>query len=320
MISRLELDVVVTEQNYDEKAYLEANPDVKKAVDAGSYRSGKRHFDRHGKRENRKLRQKNEAQLNTMRNEKLQKLEKILRQDMQRDDEMGIPSFLSRELSELAQISETDNISGHGYDSHAMELINQYPDGLILDCGAGRRPVYYSNVVNFEIVPYDTTDVLGVGEELPFKSESFDAVVSLAVLEHVQNPFQCAKEISRVLKQGGKLYCAVPFLQPYHGYPHHYFNATHQGIRRLFEDYLDIDEVFVPPSNHPVVALSWMIRSWAAGLNERDRRQFLSTKLVKFLDQPSKTIDQNYCRNLPPDKITELACANFLTATKHGGS
>ena len=39
--------------------------------------------------------------------------------------------------------------------------------GLILDCGGGRRRVYLDNIVNFEIVVYDTTDVRGVGEMLP---------------------------------------------------------------------------------------------------------------------------------------------------------
>ena len=82
------------------------------------------------------------------------------------------------------------------------ETIHRLQDGLILDCGAGRRPIYYSNVVNFEIVAYDTTDVRGVGESLPFETDSFDAVFSFAVLEHVKDPFRCASEICRVLKPG----------------------------------------------------------------------------------------------------------------------
>jgi len=36
------------------------------------------------------------------------------------------------------------------------------------DAGACKKRAYYDNVVNLEIVPYDTTDVLGVGEVLPF--------------------------------------------------------------------------------------------------------------------------------------------------------
>jgi SAM-dependent methyltransferase len=100
---------------------------------------------------------------------------------------------------------------------------------------AGLRDIYYDNVVNYEIVDYDTTDVIGPGERLPFRDGVFDAVISIAVLEHVRDPFACAAEIVRVLKPGGELVCSVPFLQPLHGYPHHYYNMTPQGLRALFE-------------------------------------------------------------------------------------
>lgn len=55
-----------------------------------------------------------------------------------------------------------------------------------MDCGAGCRSDYYENVINYEIVSYDSTDVVGVGESLPFEDETFDAVLSCAVLEHVK--------------------------------------------------------------------------------------------------------------------------------------
>ena len=89
------------------------------------------------------------------------------------------------------------------------------------------------NVVNYEIVDYDTTDVIGLGDTLPFNDCVFDAVISIAVLEHVRYPFACAAEIVRVLKRGGELECSVPFLQPLHGYPHHYYNMTSQGLRHF---------------------------------------------------------------------------------------
>ena len=64
-------------------------------------------------------------------------------------------------------------ISENGYDDETVELIEGLADGLILDVGAGYRPVYYSNVVNFEMMDYATTDVVGVAHRLPFKDDVF---------------------------------------------------------------------------------------------------------------------------------------------------
>ncbi|MDC3335743.1 class I SAM-dependent methyltransferase, partial [Opitutales bacterium] len=147
-------------------------------------------------------------------------------------------NFLPEKIRRTYGLVETTNVSAHDYDKFALELINSSPNGLYLDCGCGKRNEYLDNVVNFEIVNYDTTDVLGIGENLPFQDESFDGVLSLNVLEHVKDPFQCAKEISRVLKKDGKLYCVVPFMSPYHDFPDHYYNMTQSGLKNLFCNYL----------------------------------------------------------------------------------
>lgn len=47
-------------------------------------------------------------------------------------------------------------------------------------------------------------------ENLPYKTNSFDLVVSLFTLEHVRNIEKVLKESVRVLKQGGYLYIVVP--------------------------------------------------------------------------------------------------------------
>jgi len=50
----------------------------------------------------------------------------------------------------------------------------------------------------------------GIGENLPFKDESFDLVVSFQVLEHTQDPKQVLSEAIRVLKPRGHLYFVIP--------------------------------------------------------------------------------------------------------------
>jgi SAM-dependent methyltransferase len=210
----------------------------------------------------------------------------------------------------------TAAVSAHGYDFEMQEFILKYSNGLVLDCGAGSKANYLPNVVNFEIVDYPSTDILGVGEMLPFKDNTFDGVISVAVLEHVRDPFKCAQEISRVLKPGGKLYCAMPFLQPYHGYPHHYFNATHQGVMRLFEEDLKIDDVRVVPSTHPMHALHWILSSWKDGLSGNAKKEFEMMTVADFLTDIHRLMQLSFCLDLSEDKLKELACGTILRASK----
>jgi len=311
---KIQLSEIATEQNFDEAAYLAANPDVRAAVASGNLKSGWDHFLAHGLNEGRNLRFS--RSIKTLQDKKIERLRPLLRTDLTSTWDSGKPNFLSSDLKNKHGIVVTENVSENPYDPLIVDFIETNSAGLILDAGAGRRNVYYSNVVNYEIVDYDTTDVLGVGEELPFADNSFDGVISVAVLEHVKDPFRCAVEISRVLKSGGKLICCVPLLAPLHGYPNHYFNMTHQGLRALFEPYLKIERQDVIDSIHPVWALSWILRSWADGLPPPVRREFLNKKVEDLIGNPATMVNDRYARDLPVDKKFELACGTLLVGRK----
>ncbi|MEM2768727.1 MAG: class I SAM-dependent methyltransferase [Candidatus Aenigmatarchaeota archaeon] len=49
-----------------------------------------------------------------------------------------------------------------------------------------------------------------INKKLPFKSESFDIIIALEVLEHTFNPFFVLKEIARVLKRDGYVIISMP--------------------------------------------------------------------------------------------------------------
>lgn len=249
------------------------------------------------------------------KNRKLEMIESLLRDDMSYRRNEGCYDFLSDKLREQFNIIDTNAVSSNEYDEYVMDLIRKYVNGVVLDCGAGRRSVYFENVVNFEIVPYDTTDVLGVGEVLPFKDNSFDAVISVAVLEHVKDPFRSAKEIIRVLKPRGELICAVPFLQPLHGYPHHYY-MTHQGLKNLFEESLSIDSVEVYDSVLPIWSLTWILRSWSEGLTEGTKKEFLNMRVSELIGPPQNYINRPFVKELSVEKNLELASACVLFAHK----
>lgn len=77
----------------------------------------------------------------------------------------------------------------------------------------------------------DKVSVICDGHRLPFKDETFATAVSIAVFEHLYDPFSAACEIHRVLKPGGILFGDVAFLEAFHA--NSYFHMTHLGISEV---------------------------------------------------------------------------------------
>jgi len=70
----------------------------------------------------------------------------------------------------------------------------------------------------------------------PFCAESFDAVVSFWVLEHVRRPHRFIAESYRCLRPGGTLLLTTVLTHPKHASPHDYFRFTDDGLRSLSRD------------------------------------------------------------------------------------
>ncbi|MBX2866360.1 methyltransferase domain-containing protein [Candidatus Kaiserbacteria bacterium] len=97
-------------------------------------------------------------------------------------------------------------------------------------------------------VPDYNPDIVGDIHNLPFEDDSVDALLCIAVLEHVENPIQAAKEMYRVLKPGGYLFVYVPFLYYYHaekGYYGDYWRFTKDTLDVLFRDFSEKEIVSV---------------------------------------------------------------------------
>lgn len=310
------VDTVASDAAFDEEGYLAANPDVAEAVRTGRMESGRRHFELYGRHENPARRMRMAAGIQDAKRAKVARILPLLRPDAAAMRHDTYIDTLSAQSRARWGIVDTTAISGHRYSGDVAALIERHEGGLVLDVGAGCRPVYHDNVVNYEIVAYDTTDVVGVAEELPFRDGVFDAVISVAVLEHVKDPFRCAAEMQRVLKPGGELYCEAPLLAPVHGYPSHYYNMTHEGLRNLFASSLTIDRVWVPAHTHPAWALTWILRSWAEGLDEPTRATFLGMAVRDLVVDPAALMDRDFVRGLSGAKCTELACGNALFGRK----
>jgi len=62
----------------------------------------------------------------------------------------------------------------------------------------------------------------------------FSTIFCFSVLEHCDNPFMMAENLTKLLKPKGKLVLGVPFSFKIHGYPSDYWRFTYEGIKVLF--------------------------------------------------------------------------------------
>ncbi|MEA3276470.1 MAG: methyltransferase domain-containing protein [Pseudomonadota bacterium] len=197
----------------------------------------------------------------------------------------GALDCIDSDTASRFNIVDTENISDHVYDGNAGTILQRVlgRGGHVLDCGSGKRQFRQEHLIQVEIAPYDNVDVLAVNQELPFVDGCFDAVFSLSVLEHVSDPFASARELARVLKPGGVLYIDLPFLQAEHGYPHHYFDATREGLRKLFDGLLKVDGHLVPDAGHPIQVLLQVLGIYHDHLPPAERQTFAGLTVGEIL-------------------------------------
>lgn len=104
--------------------------------------------------------------------------------------------------------------------------------GDLLDLGCGPRDqAAPSGHCGFRYVGIDLfsaeADVRADAHALPFLDETFDVVLSYAVLEHLHNPFVALSEVHRVLKPGGVFVGTVSQGEPFHD---SFFHHTPWGL------------------------------------------------------------------------------------------
>lgn len=111
-------------------------------------------------------------------------------------------------------------------------LARQMVTGKVLDVGGGESAGYreWLKCESYDSVNIDPasqpTWVVDVGQVLPCADAHYDTVISMDTFEHIFDVRFVLREIFRVLKPGGGLAAAVPFLFPIHAAPEDFFRPT----------------------------------------------------------------------------------------------
>ncbi len=141
-------------------------------------------------------------------------------------------------------------------NSVEKKLTGLHKNARLLDLGSGGKK-HHVATISMDIVKKNNVDVIADAAFLPFGDCTFDGLVSFAVLEHVQKINHTTREIHRVLRPGGFLYCEIPFLQTFHADPMDFRRYTLPGIEELFAGYEKCDSGIC---SGPFSTVTWCIR------------------------------------------------------------
>jgi SAM-dependent methyltransferase len=138
--------------------------------------------------------------------------------------------------------------------------------GKGIDLGAKSADAKYyeyldmSNVTEMEYVDnfYSGPNItkMDLEKTFPLKSNIYDFVLSINIMEHLYNFHNLLSESYRILSSGGKLHGFVPFMIRYHPDPNDYFRYTEQGLYVAMTDagFSDIQVITVAGGPFKVAA------------------------------------------------------------------
>lgn len=167
------------------------------------------------------------------------------------DDMADLPySATLREFEDLGKILKRENIYGSGPPSQlasneVVDYVRKYAGGRILDMGCGTG-AYMKRLIscgydcegietNQEYVDRCLNDGLKVqlmsAQEVQFSQNSFDTVMMIEVLEHLQEPLAALQQAFRVAKKNVLISVpnidVLPIMSKYQVVPWHILEATH---------------------------------------------------------------------------------------------
>ena len=299
---------IVTGDNFHPEAYLAANEDVR---DAGV--DPREHFENYGRDEGR-------CQLVGLprhRARKYARFRHLLEAPHDDAEAETFPIVTSKAHFDLSSYASESANPGFGPFDNYMEA---NPDKLFMDLGCGFRGRTFDNCLYLEVYASRSADLIVEPNCLyPIRSGTLDGIGCFAVLEHTRKPWQVVSEMRRMLKPGGKVFIDWPFLQPVHGFPSHFFNATREGLKSVFEDNGFITDLCETGAHQTAAyTMQWVVGAMAKRLPEGALREEFEEMTVKELVAMDVQGERwwRFLNALDRVAYSELACGNWLMATK----
>ena len=151
-----------------------------------------------------------------------------------KEDVFYVNNTIKAKLYEIIKKIISCDYVVHDYLKEFLGRIKK--DAIVIELGSGNRRCK-EDIINVDLFPFPNVDVLSDIKKTPFGENTVDYIIIDAVLEHVPEPHTACKEIYRILKPGGMIFCVVPLIHQYHAHPKHYFNITEDGLQYLFKEF-----------------------------------------------------------------------------------
>ncbi len=220
---------------------------------------------------------------------------------------------------------------GAMYMRPAMARAREYATGTMLDVGCGFCP--YETIFAGRVRSYIGLDwpvsaqkarpnVIGDAMSIPVRDGAVHTVLATELMEHLSDPDEFLREVSRVLYPSGTLILSAPFLEPLHEEPRDYFRFTPYGLRVLLARHGFCVEAQWAKGGWWSVVLGYLVQHALYDLvNPMDGDERRGTMLRKALVLPVCAAAQWLGYNL--DRIfhsTRYSLGYVVVARRGGGS
>jgi SAM-dependent methyltransferase len=156
-------------------------------------------------------------------------------------------------------------MSRPGLNETVLEILKPLPRGTIFDCPAGEGALAKDLVAaGFSVRCFDLHPQLfrlkgveikagDLAGTLPYSAGSFDYIICLEGLEHIDSPPQAFREFKRLLRPGGHLIISVPNIMNVEerlkwllfGYTSHFKPLSAQSKAQIHDSSAGLDEIAV---------------------------------------------------------------------------